>query len=68
MNVSCPIEILDAESVRSELKVPTTTAALLLVVSEATVSFVFHDGNLKRNCVILSNYYSLKMVVDPISC
>ena len=34
-------EIADAESVRSELKFPTTTAALLFVVSEATISFVF---------------------------
>ena len=35
------LEISDTESVRSELKVPTTTAALLYAVSEATVSLVF---------------------------
>ena len=41
-------EISDAGSVRPELKVPTTTSALLFVVSDASVYLVCSWGQLKK--------------------
>ena len=41
MNSAVIREISDAERVRSELKVPATTAAICFVVTKANVSLVF---------------------------